>query len=100
MKGSGDDNKKVNVDDDDEVELLQQIKLRLFYLWGRVVGMHDCDEKHIRFLCEIITKNALADKKADITLIANAIHDCNAVQGLEMEQYILGLLVEENRQIR
>jgi len=93
MEGSSDNKKlKTDNDDDDDDKELQQIKYRLCRLWGRIVNTDGLYNKHIIFLCEIGPNGVSADVEMDINLVANAIQDCNTTQGLEMEQYMLGVL--------
>lgn len=92
MEGSG-DNKKLKIDEDDNDDELQQIKYRLCRLWGRITSSKDLNnENHLWFLCEIAPNGISSDTELNPSLLADAIQDCNIVQGLEMEQYMLGVL--------
>ncbi len=98
MEGSG-DNKKLKIGDneDDDVDELQQIRYRLCRLWGRITSANDLhNDNHLWFLCEIAPNGISSDAELNPSLLADAIQDCNIVQGLEMEQYMLGVLEPKN----
>jgi hypothetical protein len=92
MEGSG-DNKKLKTDNDDDDKELQQIRYRLCRLWGRITSANDLySDHHLWFLCEIGPHGISTDTELNTSLLADAIQECNSVQGLEMEQYMLGVL--------